>query len=65
MLQPCVPANVRNALTPVPVAQVVMPVLAVPAVAAIVRDQLDAWRRAERSRARLERKRGRLGRDGA
>jgi hypothetical protein len=64
MFQPCAPANLRNALTPVPVAQVVTPVLAVPAVAAITCDQLDEWRGAELGRARLERKRGRLGRDG-
>ena len=50
-------------MTPVPVARVVTPVLAVPAVAAIVRDQLDGWRGAEFGRARLEREGGRLGRD--
>jgi hypothetical protein len=65
MFQPCAPANVRNALTPVPVAQVVTPVLAVPAVAAIMRDQLDGWCGAGLGRARLERKGGSLGRDGS
>lgn len=64
MFQPCAPANVRNALTPVPVAQVVTPVLAVPAVAAIMCDQLDGWRGAELGRARLERKGDGLSRDG-
>jgi hypothetical protein len=43
---------------------VILPVLAVPAVAAIMRGQLDGWRGAELGRARIERKRGRLGRDG-
>lgn len=64
MFQPCAPANVRNALAPVPVAQVITPVLAVPAVAAIMCDQLDERRGIELGRARVGQKRGRLGRDG-
>jgi hypothetical protein len=44
MFQSCAPTNVRNALPPVPVAQVVTPVVAMPAVAAILRHQLDGWR---------------------
>jgi hypothetical protein len=43
---------------------VVTPVLAVPSVAAIVRDKLDGWRCIEFDRARLQQKRGRLCRDG-
>jgi hypothetical protein len=43
---------------------VVLPMLAVPAVAAIMRDELDRWRGVGFDRARLQRKGCRLGRHG-